>query len=201
MKITVVGAGNVGGSLGRRWAGRHEVVFGVRDPEDPRHGGLTGAGAQVAEITTASRGADVVVLAVPWSTVRDVAITVGDAGGAVLVDATNPIGPPVPASGSGGAEVAVLTGSRRVVKAFNTTGWENLADPVYPGPLRPFMPVAGDDPAAKRLVADLADEIGFEPVDAGGLEASATLEQLARLWIGLARSGHGRSIAFGLLRR
>ncbi|MBI1350013.1 MAG: hypothetical protein GC156_02715 [Actinomycetales bacterium] len=92
-------------------------------------------------------------------------------------------------------------GSTRVVKAFNTTGSENMTDPDYSGQ-RPVMLVAGDDAAAKGLTMDLAEGIGFDAVDAGPLAAARDLEHLAMLWIRLAYSlGNGPDIAFSLLRR
>jgi len=89
----------------------------------------------------------------------------------------------------------------RVVKAFNTMGWETMADPVIDG-RNALGLVAGDDPDAKQTVLALARGLGFEAVDAGGLDAAELLEDLARLWVHLAfRAGQGRGVAFALLRR
>lgn len=201
MDIAVLGAGRVGGTLGARWRTvGHDVVYGVRDPADPRHDSL-GRRASPAE---AVRGVDVVLVALPWSATRDV-LTGLDVGAAVVVDATNPIGPDgglvADPTGSGGEHVAEWTGSGRVVKAFNTTGSGNMADPAY-GDATPVMLHAGDDDAAKATVAGLAAAIGFEALDAGPLAAARDLEHLAMLWIRLAYPlGHGPDIAFALLRR
>ena len=93
------------------------------------------------------------------------------------------------------------SGSDRVVKAFNTTGAPNMADPAYPGGT-PVMPVAGEDDAARALALGLAADVGFDAVDAGPLAAAADLEHLAMLWIRLAfPMGNGPGIAFALLRR
>jgi predicted dinucleotide-binding enzyme len=87
------------------------------------------------------------------------------------------------------------------VKAFNTTGANNMADSRYPGG-KVMMPVAGDDAAAKQAVMALADDLGFEPVDAGPLAMSRHLEPLAMLWIKLAYAqGMGREFGFGVLLR
>src|SRR5215212_2599951 len=100
MRVSVIGAGNVGGTLGRRWAERgHEVVFGVRRPAEGaaavKGGGALPAGARVAAPAEAVRGADVVLLATPWGAVPDALREAGAEDGAldgvVLVDATNPI--------------------------------------------------------------------------------------------------------------
>lgn len=194
-RIAVIGAGNVGTALGSRLAEvGHEVVFGVRDPSGRD---LPGEATGISE---SLERADVVLLAVPWAAMADVVGSVGDAGGAVIVDATNPFGPAAPASGSGAEQVAAWTGSRRVVKAFNTTGFNVMADPGF-GSERPVMPLAGDDADAKRVVSELAAAIGFDPVDAGPLANARHLESMAALWVHLARSGEGREIAFALLRR
>ena len=65
-----------------------------------------------------------------------------------------------------------------------------------------MMPVAGDDPDAKAVVVDLADQLGFDPVDAGTLAGARELEHLALLWIRLAHQlGNGPGFAFSVLRR
>jgi hypothetical protein len=197
MRIAVIGAGRVGTALGARWAGAgHEVVYGVRDPADPRHAALPA----VAAPPDAIRGADVVLIALPWTAV-DAALTGLDPGGAVVIDATNPRDALDPGT-SGGEHVARLLGSRRVVKAFNTTGSGNMQDPAYPAGVAPMMALAGDDDDAKALVATLAEQLGFDPVDAGPLAAACDLEHLAELWIRLAYTlGNGPGVAFALLRR
>jgi len=87
------------------------------------------------------------------------------------------------------------------VKIFNTTGFNNMADPKY-GAEAATMFYAGDDAEAKAIAAKLAGEIGFDPVDAGPLINARLLELLAMLWIYLAFvQKQGREIAFKLLRR
>ncbi|MBK9177997.1 MAG: NAD(P)-binding domain-containing protein [Acidimicrobiales bacterium] len=202
MRIAVIGAGRVGATLGRRArSAGHDVVYGVRDPAEPRHEAL----GAVATVDRAVVGADVVVVALPWDAASTVLPGL-DVGHAVVIDATNPL-----AAGardldrhpelSGAELVARWTGSGRVVKAFNTTGSGNLADPAYPGGT-PVMLVTGDDAEAKQVAMALAEQLGFDPVDAGPLGASSDLEHLATIWIRLAYSlAHGPDIAFALLRR
>jgi predicted dinucleotide-binding enzyme len=97
--------------------------------------------------------------------------------------------------------VARLAPGARVVKAFNTTGAENMAN-ARDFAAKPMMPVAGDDAAAKDAVRTLAEGLGFEAVDAGPLAMSRQLEPLAVLWIKLAYAqGFGRSFAFAMTRR
>jgi predicted dinucleotide-binding enzyme len=200
--ISIIGAGRVGTTLGRRWSeGGHVVTYGVRDPGDARHAAL----GSVALPADAVAGADVVVIALPWAAVAEVAPAL-EVGDAVVVDATNPLGPDArqllaPSEGSGAEAVARWTGSSRVVKAFNTTGSANMADPGE-APVRPMMLLAGDDDEAKATVGSLAAALGFEPVDGGPLAAAADLEHVAALWIRLAyRLGRGPGIAFALVQR
>jgi 8-hydroxy-5-deazaflavin:NADPH oxidoreductase len=200
--ISVLGAGRVGRALGGRWTDvGHQVAYGVRDPGDARWAELTG----VATPIDAVAGADVVLVALPWTAVEPV-LTGVDVGDAVVIDATNPIAAgarqlEAHPEGSGAELVARWSRSSRVVKAFNTTGSGNMIDPVYPGGTL-LMPVAADDPEAKAAVMRLATEIGFDALDAGPLAAARDLEHLAALWIRLAyRLANGPDIAFALLRR
>jgi predicted dinucleotide-binding enzyme len=196
VRIAILGAGRVGRALGAGWAARgHDVVFGVRDPSDPRYAGL----GSVEVPGSAARDADLLVLALPWSAVREVLAEV-ETDGKIVMDATNPLGSPDPEGRSGAERVAELAPGAHVVKAFNTVGFETMADTAYPGGT-PLMPVAGDDAGAKETVLGLASSLGFEAVDAGPLEAARDLERLAALWIRLARGALGRDIAFALLRR
>jgi 8-hydroxy-5-deazaflavin:NADPH oxidoreductase len=202
MKIAIIGAGRVGTTLGARWSGiGHDVVYGVRDPGDARHAAL----GSVALPADAVIGSDVVLVALPWDSVEN-ALGVLDVAGAVVIDATNPLAANARELNahpelSGAELVARWSRSARVVKGFNTTGSANMADPSYPGGT-PTMLFAGDDGDAKAIAMALARDIGFDPIDAGGLAASSDLEHLAMIWIRLAYSlGHGPGIAFGLLRR
>jgi hypothetical protein len=206
MNIAILGAGNVGAALGRGWTRRgHRVIYGVRDPGSARARAAAEGGSEVTTPRAAAEAAEVVVLATPWGAARDAVESLGDLGGRVLVDATNPIGPGLsPAVGpdtSGAEEIQAVARGARVVKAFNTTGAENMVEPAF-GDRRAAMFLCGDDAAACDAVAGLAADLGFEPVRAGPLRNARLLEPLARLWITLATPlGMGRGIAFALLRR
>src|ERR1700719_580929 len=95
MNIAVIGAGNVGGTLGTRWAKLgHQVAFGVRNPADPKiQKLLSAAGAKVhaASPAEAVATATVVALTVPWDAVQSAVQSAGDLSGKVLIDATNPV--------------------------------------------------------------------------------------------------------------
>lgn len=208
MSITIIGAGNVGMALGKAFTRRGEtVVFGVPDPAKHRDAvAALGHAARVATVADAITASDVVILAVPYGAVADIARSVPDWQGRILVDATNPLAPglsglSVGTTTSGAETLAALARGARVVKAFNTTGAENMADAHYPGGT-PFMPVCGDDNAARQRVMALATLAGFDAVDLGPLMAARYLEPFAMTWIHLAlKQGYGRNFAFAVLRR
>lgn len=205
MKIAIIGAGSVGRALGTGFARLgHALVYGVRDPSAAKYAEPPVAGAAVATIAGAVEAAEVVVLAVPWGAAESAVTAAGDFGGRVLIDATNPIAPgfalALGHTDSGGEQVARWAKGARVVKAFNTIGADNMANPDF-GAQKAFMPIAGDDAEACAVAVDLAGGLGFEAIRVGGLAKARQLEPLAMLWIGLAISGKDRRLAFGLLRR
>lgn len=208
MSISIIGAGNVGMALAQAFTRRGEtVVIGVPDPGKYATA-VAGIGplARLTSVAEAIAASDVVILAVPHGALASLADSVPDWQGKILVDATNPIasglsGLSVGTTISGAEGLAVLAKGARVVKAFNTTGAENMADSAYPGGL-PVMPVCGDDGAARQRVMALATLIGFDAIDMGPLAAARYLEPMAMVWIHLAiKQGHGRQFAFGILRR
>ncbi len=214
MKIAVVGAGNVGGTLGKRWAkAGHEVAFGVRDLADAKVAALvrdSGPSARATSVSEAARQAAVVVLTVPWENAREALAAAGDLRGKVLIDAVVPLlftpdglkqGLVVGHTTSAGEQIAGWAVGARVVKAFNTTGFQNMADPVY-GSQGLSMLLCGDDAEAKKIVSDLARQLGFEPVDVGPLRSARYLEAVAMLWIDMAvLRGFGTNFGFQLVRR
>ena len=209
MKIAIIGTGRVAAALGQSWAGRgHMVTFASRQPGSEKVAALVdaaGANAAAARVADAVARSSTVVLAVPFSAVRDTLAAAGNLSGKLIIDCTNPIAPglrPLFDSATSGAEqIAGWAAGARVVQAFNTTGAENMAAPNYPTGAATML-LCGDDELAKAAVWQLAEEVGFEPVDAGPLSAARHLENLALLWIHLAQvNGLGRGIAFRLLRR
>ncbi|MDI1336687.1 MAG: NADPH-dependent F420 reductase [Lacunisphaera sp.] len=209
MKIAIIGAGNVGGALGKALAkAGHYIIFGVRDPGKGKTQpplAEIGAAASAVTVPDAARSADIIVLATPWPAVPDAIHAMGDLRGKVLIDCTNPLS--ISGDGSlslslgsttsGAEEVERLATGAHVVKAFNTYGWENFADSAYPNAagLKPVMFYCGDHDDAKGKVHQLAADIGFEPVDTGGLGMARSLEPLALLWIRLSIRG-GRNANF-----
>lgn len=209
MRIAVIGAGHVGAALGTGWArAGHEVVFGTRDPNSTDALQLvsqTDGRAKVTSVGGSVAGAEIIALAIPWAAVADALQELApELAGKILIDCTNPAGkwPSMDhAAGSGGEQVAQFVPRSKVVKAFNTTGFENMQNPRY-GEEAVTMFYAGDHADAKKVVHSLAQDLGFDPVDAGGLKQAHTLEILASLWGSLAYSQKmGRGIAFRLMRR
>ena len=208
MRIGVIGAGSVGGTLGRGWARTgHEVTFGVRNVADPKTAELLkDTTAKAASVAEAAAFGEVVVFATPWEATQEAVKSAGDLGGKIVFDCTNPLAPQL--SGlthgfetSAGEMVASWASGAKVVKIFNTTGANNMAKPDFNG-VAATMFYCGDAADAKGVAAQLASDLGFDPVDAGNLEQARLLEPLALLWIRLAYvQKQGRDIAFKLMKR
>jgi len=206
MNIVIVGAGNVGRALGGGWVrAGHSISYAVRDPGKPELRELRQQGSSIVSNTGAADKGDVIALTVPWGAVGASIAALGPLSGKVLIDATNPLTPDfslaIGHTDSAGETVARLARGARVVKAFNTTGFNNMADSRYPGG-NLVMLVAGDDGEAKRIVSGLAADLGFDAVDAGPLVMSRYLEPMAMVWIKLALAQKmGRDFGFAVLRR
>jgi hypothetical protein len=204
--IALIGAGNVGAALARNLVALGERVrFGVPDPDKYREL-ATSLGAQIGSVAEAIDGTDLAILAVPYAAALEIADAIADWNGRILVDASNPLAPGLAGlslgtTTSAAEQIAARARNARVVKGFNVTGAENMADPhALDAPV--FMPVAGDDAGARATVLALATRMGFDAVDAGPLKAARYLEPFAMTWIHLAfAAGHGRAWAFSRTRR
>lgn len=208
MNIGIIGTGNMGGGLGKNWAAKgHRVKFGSRDPQKARPlVESAGPNASVGSISEAATFGEVVLLATPWSATTEALKTAGSLSGKVLIDCTNPLAPDfmslaVGHTTSGAEEVARWAPGARVVKAFNTVFASVVrAAPQLPPP-KPTIFCCGDDAAAKKTVAQLAGEIGFEPVDAGPLRNARYVEPTAQLLIQLGYGlGMGTDMYLKLVR-
>ena len=212
MKLAIIGAGNVGGALGTNWAQKgHDVVFGVRDPKAEKTQGLLGkigGKARAGTAAEAAASADVIVLSTPWPATEAAIRAMGTVKAKIILDATNPltrgpdgIGLEIGHSISGGEKVQGWAAGASVFKTLNTTGFGNMANPVFNG-VKSVMFVAGDDMANKPKAINLISELGFEVIDAGPLRNARLLEAHAMLWIDLALArGQGRDFAFAIVRR
>jgi 8-hydroxy-5-deazaflavin:NADPH oxidoreductase len=189
MKIAVIGTGKIGGTLGGRWgAAGHEVVYGSRAGSGDGPGG-----APLMAVADALAGADVVVLAVPAGAVGGVVAANSAAlADKVVIDAVNRIGE---SEVNSRAMVAAAAPDARYVRAFNTLGWENFADPP-PGAALFFAADPGARPAAEELIA----AVGLEPVFAGPADVSGTVDALLPLWFALVKhNGGNRRVALSIV--
>jgi NADPH-dependent F420 reductase len=209
MNIGLLGAGNVGGTLGSRWAqAGHEVIFASRNPESEEMKSLlakAGGHAHVKSVPAMAAASDVIVLATPWNATRRAVESAGDLTGKIVIDATNPLlpdmsGMEVGTTSSGAEQVAEWAPGARVVKAFNTVGAGIMADPRF-GDQKALLFYCGDDASAKRTTYELATELGFDAQDAGGLRQARLLEPLALLWISLFLGSGQKPFAFQLVKR
>ena len=195
MNIAIVGAGNVGSAVARGVSrAGHSVIVTATDREQARALANQVGGRVAATTAEAAAAADLIIFAVPYGALRDVAGDIGGAAdGKIVVDATNPLtadGAGMAVSDHAGAEeVASRMPGAHVVKAFNTVFASRQAEPIVDGTaLDGFY--AGDDEGAKRTVAGLLAAIGYRPIDAGPLAAARALEHMAFLNISLnARNG------------
>lgn len=187
--VALIGTGNVGAALGRRFAEHgHKIVYGSRNPAaaDVRElVAVTGRGAVALTQAEAAAQADIVILAVPWSTAEEVVRALPSLRGKIVVDPTNPrvtasdgfADYPPQLEDSNAERIARLVPGAQVVKAFSTLGFETMLDPkVAGGPVT--VPIVGDDRAAKERVAVLAREIGLEAIDVGPLRHARIIEGL-----------------------
>jgi predicted dinucleotide-binding enzyme len=189
--IAIIGTGEVGSTLGKRWAAMgHKIIYGSRTPEDSRVQTLvkqTGNGASASTDPGAAAKTDLILLAVPWAAVKDVIPLLGDVRGKILMDPTNAVkvtegrfeAPPGMTT-SDGEEIQAWAPAASVVKVFNTLSVEIMTDPKNAGgPVS--VPLAGADTNAKSRVASLVRSMGLEPVDVGGMYVARYLEGMARL--------------------
>jgi 8-hydroxy-5-deazaflavin:NADPH oxidoreductase len=208
LRVSVIGAGSVGGNLGARLSmSGVPVQFGVRAGTDTKALlARCAKDASAAEPAAAAAWGDVVFLALPADAAVDVARSLAKAlEGKVVVDCTNPLtwkdGPvwAPPKEGSGAAAIAAAAPGARVVKGFNTFGAEFHLDPEHAGKPAAQVFLAGDDADAKTKVTAVATKGGFRVVDAGPMRNAAVLENLAILWIHLATVGkQGRDFVFAM---
>ena len=198
MNIAIIGPGNVGTALGERFSKNgHEVTYGARDPAE--HAGSV----SVAE---AAKKADIVALTVPWAAAKDAIEQAGGLDGKIVIDATNPLKPQLAGlelgtDTSAGETIQKWAPKAKVVKAFNTIGFNIMQDTSFKDG-KPVLFYCGNDADAKKTVHQLAEQMGFDPVDAGSIEQCRVLEPFAMLWISLAyQAGLGRDFAFRIIRR
>ncbi len=205
MKIAIIGTGNIGGTLAKRFADNdHSVFLGVRNINDFKGVELLSYSKNITAhlITEAVSKAEVIVIAVPAQFAHEAAKSLGDVSGKIIIDTMN--GVFMRPEGFNNTSDAILANcnSTDVVKCFNTTGFENIANPKYNNQGIDMF-TAGSSKRGLEIATQLAKEIGFENVyHFGGNDEFSLLEQMALCWINLAiMQKQGRDIAFKIIRR
>lgn len=205
MKIAIIGSGNVGSALGKglHKAG-HSVVFGVRNPDSPKTQQALALlpDAVIQTVGEASATADVIILTTPPESILELIPQLGDLHTKVVIDATNSVRTKPEPYNTAFEAVKNVSGAEHVVKCFNTTGFENMLNPIYNGEgINMFA--AGNSEHAKAIASQLATDIGFATCyNFGGDDKVELLEKFALSWINLAiMQGHGRNLAFKVIKR
>lgn len=205
MNIAIIGTGNVGGALATKWARKgHRILLGVRDTANFKGRELLqNPNTEVLPVTEAVQAAEVILLATPAPMAVEVAQSLGDTTGKIIIDSMNIVMGRGPVGFSNTADAVLAhTQTRDVVKCFNTTGFNNMIDPEYQG-IAIDMFVAGDSDRGCEAAAQLALDAGFGTCyRIGGNDRFQLMEQFAFFWINLAMfQGQGRDIGFKLLKR
>ena len=187
MKIAVIGAGKIGGTIGSKWENaKHEVVYGLRDPSKK-----TGA----RSITDSLKGADAVLLALPGGDVVEfVRKWAKDLDGKIVIDATNNFRA---ASFNSWEELGSLIPKAHLYRAFNSLGWDVYADPVLGGAQADLF-YAGPAGSSKTQIETLIADVGLRPIWVGDTDQVDTVDGVLRLWYTLSGL-RGRRIAFKLI--
>jgi len=203
MKITVIGAGNMGSAFVKQLTqAGHSVSLTARDLAKAKDLAARHAGAVAVPATRAADGADALILATGFAEAIAALKSVGNLQGKVVVDITNPLtadymGLTLGHSTSAAEEIAKAVPEAEVVKAFNTVFAQVLAEgaPLAAGS-KVTVFYASDSDRAKQTVRTLALSMGFETMDAGGLKNARYLEPLGGLnvYFGYG-AGLGTSIA------
>ena len=194
MKVGVIGSGDVAKVLGGGFLKHgHDVMMGTREPaklsewaaQNPK--GRVGGFAEVAEF------AELVVLAVKGAVAADALRAAGESNlaGKTVIDATNPIADAPPVNGvlkfftdldeSLMERLQREFERARFVKAFSSVGNALMINPQFEGG-KPTMFICGNDDAAKKTVAEILDQFGWETADMGKVEAARAIEPLCMLW-------------------
>lgn len=204
MKIGIIGSGNVGAALAKGFVRNgHTVMFGVRNPNSFKGASLVHEEKiSVRTVREIAAACDVLVMAAVPQAVGEIARSLGDVSDKIIIDAMNSFRSKPEGFDNTTQALQKLTNCKHIVKCFNCTGSKNMADPVFrSGGIDMFY--AGDSPKAKEVAGQLAREIGFSKVyDLGGSKEYDLLENLAMIWVTLARtSGMGAEFALNIVER
>lgn len=202
MNIGIVGTGNIGGGLGKRWAkAGHSVMFASRDPNKARQLaagiGASASGGSYAEVVAFS---EVLLLATPWGDATESALrALGSLDGKILIETTNNFKDSNPVSTT--ERIMAWTPGAKVVKAFNTIFAQIIAADPASLASRPTVYIVGDDADAKQTVSALIRDLSFDVVDFGPAKNAIHVENLGRAIVELGYGqGMGTTIGFKLER-
>lgn len=205
MNIAILGSGNVGGALAQSLikAG-HTIMMGVRMPLSEKSLKLAAKIGEdrFAAVENAAKQSEAIIITTPPDAVLSLIPQLGDVSNKVIIDASNSIRVKPEPYPTVFHAVKALTKSELVVKCFNTTGFENMLNPVYNGEGIDMF-CAGNSKEAKQFAEKLSKDIGFAACyDFGGDDKVELLEKFALSWINLAiMQGHGRNMAFKVVKR
>jgi len=203
MNIAIIGTGNVGGALATNWATKgHTINLGVQDVNKFKGFELLkNKNTKVYSIKEAVAISEVILIATPPTAIFEIIEQMGDVSDKIIKDATNTVRQ-TPEPYKTVYHCLLDKTKAEVVKCFNSTGFENIQNPVYKGEaIDMFM--AGDSEKAKSVATQLALDAGFGScLDFGKSDKVELLEKFALSWINLAiMQGHGRNMAFKVVRR
>ena len=204
MNIAIIGTGNVGGALAKRLSENHKISLGVRNTNDFKGKELLNFSDKISAktIEEAVQISEVIIISVPAQFAAETAKSLGDVSGKIIIDTMNAVF--MKPEGFTNTADAILANCNTtdVVKCFNTTGFENMLNPIYNGQ-GIDMYTAGNSEKGIEIATQLAKEIGFENVvHFGGNDKFDLIEQFAMCWINLAiLQKQGRDLAFKIVRR
>lgn len=204
--FAVIGTGNVGSALGKRFTQLgHAVVYGSRNPTRESVRALveeTGGGATATTPAEAVVAAEIVVLAVPWDAVEAVVGSLGDLSGKIVIDPTNPRVKAAdglydsPLETSNAAMIQAWAPGAYVVKALNIIPAAAMLDPDY-ADFQFVLPIAGDSAEAKAKVAALLRTMGIGVVDFGKVRHAKFIEALYAATFNMRTLGYPMRVTFG----
>lgn len=214
MNIGIIGAGNMGSALGKIWAAHgHSVLFSFsRDRQKLESiAQEAGANAKAGTPEEAAQFGEVILIAVPWTQLEKAIEAAGSLDGKIIITCVSPNQPDFNGETTGiktaapisaAERIAELAPGAKVVEAFNLTFAEILMSDTRFGSDRPSLFYCTDDEEAKKIVAKLITESGYEAINAGTLRVARSLEALATAWVQMAAVSHlFPNVALKVLRR
>jgi len=185
MKIAILGAGNIGGTLGEKWlSAGNSVVFGVRDVNSAKTSSALkrAKGARTNDVTSAIHESDVVLFSVPWKTVPELAqANAADLNGKLIMDATNNFAGPVINNLNVLKEAAP---NSKIYRAFNSLGWEVFANLIIHDQTVDMF-YSGQDGDSRSQIHQLIEQVGLNPIWVGDNDRIHLVDNMGALWVNM----------------